>query len=409
MKLNYSGIFYLNAFMLCINYFAISQPYREVKIGTQVWMADNLRVEYFRNGDPIPYARTAEEWIQAGKNKKPAWRNVGDWSSRHVSSQYGRLYNWYAVNDPRGLAPAGWYIPKDDEFTKLIDFLGGELVAGASLKSNNAWFENGNGTNSSGFNAMAAGYTDYLGTENGFERFGYWWSSSESIGEYAWGVYLFYAGSHVGRYTYGKDEGLAIRCIKSEPDPVMKDISIGSQIWSAENLAVSHFQNGDPIQFARTMAEWQQANDANAPVWCYYNFDANYAKFGKLYNWFAVNDKRGLAPLGWHIPSDEEWTLLTKEIGYKVGREYNKAEKKLKSTSGWEEGLNGNNKSGFNALPAGHIVDDEFYGYGWYAGWWSSTRNNSNSAFGRQFIRADGFWREPFSTYTGLSIRCVKN
>lgn len=125
--------------------------------------------------------------------------------------------------------------------------------------------------------------------------------------------------------------------------------------------------------------------------------------------WLTPTDKRGLAPLGWHIPSDEEWTLLTKEIGYKVGREYNKAEKKLKSTSGWEEGLNGNNKSGFNALPAGHIVGDEFYGYGWYAGWWSSTRNNINSAFGRQFIRADGFWREPFSHYTGLSIRCVKN
>jgi len=82
-------------------------------------------------------------------------------------------------------------------------------------------------------------------------------------------------------------------------------VVIGSQTWMAENLNVSHFLNGDPIPHVQTNEEWLKAAENRRPAWCYYNNDpVNGKKYGKLYNWFAVNDSRGLAPPGWHIPTD---------------------------------------------------------------------------------------------------------
>lgn len=87
----------------------------------------------------------------------------------------------------------------------------------------------------------------------------------------------------------------------------IKSIKIGNQTWMTENLNVDNFQNGDIIPEAKTTEEWEQAGKRQQPVWCYYDYDINNGKkYGKLYNWYAVNDPRGLAPKGWHIPSDEE-------------------------------------------------------------------------------------------------------
>jgi uncharacterized protein (TIGR02145 family) len=82
--------------------------------------------------------------------------------------------------------------------------------------------------------------------------------------------------------------------------------------WMAENLSTSKFRNGDNISQARNAAEWRRAGEKKQPAWCYYNFDpTNDGKYGKLYNWFAVNDSRGIAPNGWHIPSINEWENFT--------------------------------------------------------------------------------------------------
>jgi hypothetical protein len=98
-----------------------------------------------------------------------------------------------------------------------------------------------------------------------------------------------------------------------------------------ENLDVDKFRNGDPIPEAKTDEEWYQATNNKEPVWCYYNNDpANGEKYGKLYNWFAVNDPRGLAPTGYHVPSDAEWTTLTNYLGGE-----SVAGTKMKSTSGF--------------------------------------------------------------------------
>ena len=103
-----------------------------VRIGTQVWCDKNLEVSKFRNGDPIPEVKSDEAWEKAGENKQPAWCYY-NYDSVH-GNIYGKFYNWYAVNDSRGLAPIGYHIPTDDEWTELSDFLGGKNVAGKILK-----------------------------------------------------------------------------------------------------------------------------------------------------------------------------------------------------------------------------------------------------------------------------------
>jgi uncharacterized protein (TIGR02145 family) len=126
-----------------------------VTIGKQVWMAKNLNVEVFRNGDSIPEVKTNEEWEKAWKKGKPAWCYYDNNPAN--GTKYGKLYNWFAVNDPRGLAPKDWHIPSDSEWTVLTDFLGGEDVAGKKMKSTSGWQNNGKGNNKSGFSCLPGG------------------------------------------------------------------------------------------------------------------------------------------------------------------------------------------------------------------------------------------------------------
>lgn len=194
-------------------------------------------------------------------------------------------------------------------------------------------------------------------------------------------------------------------------------VQIGNQIWSQENLNVSEFRNGDPIFEARTLKEWKQVGEEHKPAWCYYGNDSsNGEKFGKLYNWYAINDSRGLAPEGWHIPSDEEWILL---IDYLGGED--EASSKIKSKKGWEGGANGNNNSGFTSLPAGNRgswgkaendwTDAEFQNKGDGAEWWSSTQSsftNYGISYG-QYHYTKISRNDLYNKTVGKSVRCVKN
>ena len=155
-----------------------------VTIGSQVWMSKNLDVAKFRNGDPIPEAKTDEEWEKAGRNEQPAWCYYKNDPAN--GAKYGKLYNWYAVNDSRGLAPVGYHIPSDAEWTILTDYLGGENVAGTKMKTKSGWVKNGNGTNSSGFSGLPGGNRNNNGTFNNIGNNGNWWSSSENNTNYAW-------------------------------------------------------------------------------------------------------------------------------------------------------------------------------------------------------------------------------
>jgi len=104
--------------------------------------------------------------------------------------------------------------------------------------------------------------------------------------------------------------------------PTFKKIKIGDQIWADRNLNVNHFRNGEPIPQAISNEEWIEAGDNKQPAWCHYDNDPeNGKKYGKLYNWYAVNDPRGLAPEGWEVPTDDEWKILegTIDSKYKMG------------------------------------------------------------------------------------------
>jgi uncharacterized protein (TIGR02145 family) len=139
-------------------------PIKEVKIGNQIWMAENLNVSFFRNGDPINQAYKAEDWVNAEKNGTPplcSFYNFDSTKGRH----YGRLYNLAAIFDGREIAPWGWHIPRDTEWEELIEYLGGSSIAGGKLKAtgtrekgNGFWVEpNSGATNESGFNLLPGG------------------------------------------------------------------------------------------------------------------------------------------------------------------------------------------------------------------------------------------------------------
>ena len=115
----------------------IKPQYESVRIGNQEWMTRNLGVDRFRNGDLIPQVESDEEWKKAGENGRSAWCYYDN--NPENGKKYGKLYNWYAVNDPRGLAPKGWRVPTNEEWTTLINFLGGKEVAGHKMKSDNGW------------------------------------------------------------------------------------------------------------------------------------------------------------------------------------------------------------------------------------------------------------------------------
>ena len=108
-----------------------------VQIGNQKWTEFNLNVSTFRNGDSIPEAKTSEEWQKAGIDKQPSWCYYENDSN--YGSRYGKMYNWYAVNDPRGLAPQGWHIPNREEWGILVQYCGGYKVAGTKIKTKEGW------------------------------------------------------------------------------------------------------------------------------------------------------------------------------------------------------------------------------------------------------------------------------
>ena len=155
--------------------------YTFVQIGQQVWMDKNLEVETYRNGDVIPQVTDAKEWAAL---KTGAWCYHSNNKANGVI--YGKLYNWYAVNDPRGLAPKGWHIPSKAEWTTITTFLGGENVAGGKMKATglSLWNSpNFGATNESGFSGLP-GDTRYnnIGMFGDIGSFGIWWSDTGESG-----------------------------------------------------------------------------------------------------------------------------------------------------------------------------------------------------------------------------------
>ena len=183
-----------------------------VKIGTQIWTTKNLDVSTYRNGDTIRHASTQQEWQDAASKGEGAWCYYNhDPKNGEV---YGKLYNWHAVKDSRILAPSGYHIPSDLEWSLLTEYLGGEEIAGFKMKSTSGWYDNGNGDNSSGFNAFPGGYCNNDGYFNFITDYGSWWSSSENDAGDAWFRHLNFYTTKVDRGYSHKDSGFSVRCLR---------------------------------------------------------------------------------------------------------------------------------------------------------------------------------------------------
>jgi uncharacterized protein (TIGR02145 family) len=185
--------------------------YNTVLIGSQTWTVENLNVEHYRNGDVIPQIQGEYQWYNQTTGAWCYYDN--DTASGNV---YGKLYNWHAVNDPRGLAPAGFHIPTHIEWWALSNYLGGEAAAGGKLKATTSWKSPNTGaTNSSGFTALPGGRRDYIGPFSHIGQTGRFWSASYGYDETALicGLKHYTADAFLGNGG-SKKYGFSVRCIK---------------------------------------------------------------------------------------------------------------------------------------------------------------------------------------------------
>ena len=209
------------------------------------------------------------------------------------------------------------------------------------------------------------------------------------------------------------DESTIQTLVTDVNDPAANAVRIGNQVWMTRNLNVTRYRNGDPIPQVKNPAKWASLTTG---AWCWYeNNSANGPKYGRLYNWYAVNDSRGLAPKGFHVPSSLEWESLVTNLGGKnsaAGKLTDIAGKKLKSNNGWLEGGDGTNESGFFAIPGGARNDfGDFDDIGYSAIWWTSTQQevtiglNSIVWYGDNYVNTDN----TNGPGAGLSVRCIKD
>ena len=189
------------------------ENFQDVKIGNQIWMQRNLDVTTYRNGDTIPMVSDNALWQ---KLTTGAWCYYLNDSATYAAT-YGKLYNWYAVMDPRGLAPAGWHIPDNAEWDEMINWLGRVRSAGGKMKETGTthWLTpNRDATNSSGFTGLPGGYRYYNGKFYDMDASGNWWSTSAPTKTEAWAYGLNFENGEVGTDGGYIQSGFSVRCIK---------------------------------------------------------------------------------------------------------------------------------------------------------------------------------------------------
>jgi len=187
--------------------------YQSVNICCNSWMTKNLDIDHYRNGDPIPKVEDDAEWAALTTGAYCYYNN----DSTTYAAIYGKLYNWYAVNDPRGLAPEGWHVPTDFEWTTTLDCLGGSGVAGGLMKEigTTHWNSpNTAATNHSGFTGLPAGRRYSNGTSLYIGDRGYWWSYTETTATSAWYRFLRYDSGFVDKLNGNKRGGFSVRCLR---------------------------------------------------------------------------------------------------------------------------------------------------------------------------------------------------
>ena len=412
------------------------QTYRTVKIGEQIWMAENLN---YKTENSYCYRDADSNCTKFGRlyTWAAAMDSAAKWSINGYRCGSGTYcFPPYPV---RGVCPEGWHLPRKGEWNALIDVAGGKEEAGKALTSKNGWYESG--TDAFGFSALSAGYRlddDYHGEPfYSFETSdnASFWSSTDNSGDDAY--YMSLNSLHASVESYARRSAYSVRCLKDDPPHVLpstvvtgtmtderdgqtyKTVKIGEQIWMAENLNYAY--TGVPYTFGDRICD--------STSWCYGNYPVYCAKskYGRLYTWSAAMDSvgewsangkgcgysndcsptypvRGICPEGWHLPIKAEFETLFAAVG-----DSSTAGKMLKSTIGWEDDCNGTDDFGFSALPAGDRSNSGLFSK-INARFWSSTEGDSSYAYGmnldydREYAILDDDPKE-----YGYSVRCVKD
>ncbi|HAQ17773.1 MAG TPA: hypothetical protein DCR40_00905 [Prolixibacteraceae bacterium] len=186
--------------------------YHTVKIGTQTWMVENLKTTKYNDGISIPYVTDNKIW-ESLVTPGYCWynNNIG------FKNPYGALYNWYAINTGK-LAPKGWHVPSDSEWTILVDYLGGKAIASAKLRESGTmhWTNSNTGTNETGFTALPGSNRSSSGTFFSIGLSAYWWNSSEfSTNNQTFGGFRNMGNAtDIGEGSSVKQSGFSIRCVK---------------------------------------------------------------------------------------------------------------------------------------------------------------------------------------------------
>ena len=400
------------------------REYKIVKIGKQCWMAENLNI-----GDRI--AGT----INQSDNEILEKYCFDDLETN--CDVYGGMYQWnemmqYIIGwENRGVCPFSWHIPSGDEMDLLVDQLGGAGIAGSALKETGAehWLStNTDATNSSGFTAFGAGERMTSGAFHRYHELGSFWSATDDGVSSAYRMTLVHNHGLVQLINVDQDWGFSVRCLKDfECGDSLIDhrdgkrygtVKIGKQCWMSQNLNVGNRIDGinDPIYYGVI------------EKYCYDNLETKCDTFGGLYQWdeamYWVTDEgtQGICPVGFHIPTDAEWKVLESNVDSHYGlgvpewdgivfRGFD-AGAHLKSTTGWCSDGNGDDYSGFTALPCGDrnnsIGSFDYLGY--YGCFWSSSESGTSNAWTRHLdYNNDGVYRnDDYQTY-GFSVRCLQD
>ena len=447
--------------------------YSTVLIGSQCWMAENLRTTHYSDGTYISLGSTT--------SNTTAYRCYPGNSSSNVST-YGYLYNWKAVtrisdnglisegstlnpSELQGVCPAGWHVPSNAEWTQLSDYVSSQstYVCGSNntniakaLASTTGWNNStatcavGNTTannNATGFNAMPAGF--FGSATSGIGSVARFWSTTD-LGSDIYIRELWANSADLGIDQYNSSYFHSVRCLKDEDNSATfcptvttdydgnnyNTVHIGTRCWMAENLRTTHYSDGTPI----SLGNFSLGNyDTSSTVaYRYYpnNNSSNVPTYGYLYNWKAVirnssssstnpSGVQGICPTGWHVPSAAEWTqlihYLSSQSAYVCGSNNTNIAKALASTTGWSSSTNTcavgntpseNNATGFNALPAGKNWLGDNNGFGNCTYIWSATRRSVDQQWMVFDFLSNGSGANVMNQspmLVGASVRCIHN
>jgi len=435
-----------------------------VKIGDNEWILDKSGTSTYVNGDTISELKSRNEWDAAIQNKKPAWcfykdiygynyvRRNNTGSERNIKKN-GKLYNFYAVNDERLHTPDDWHTHSNNIWL-TIDISGGKYIA-RRIQSHRtktvkigdqrviidniyySTFLNGDtirevDSKSKWDDACYAQepawcFYEIIGTKRDIKKNQKYSKNLKNGKLYNSGVVSDQRSIDPDKWRNPSEKEKTIPNFYydsiSGKSNKMIYVKIGNQKWMNRNLNIVVFRNGDTIPEAKSEEEWKDALINKKPAWCYYRIYGNHYKWdiyhlksekkltnGKLYNWYAVNDPRGLAPTGWHIPSENEWSELIEFLGgrYKAGNKlHEKCNKYWTFNNVYDCGAT--NETGFTDLSCGcRNEEGVFYNYKFYSFYWTSTELDSLNAF---FWSNDGYCmiRAYGKKGWGLSVRCIKD